>query len=112
VDVPFIVLTIVAALFLPRHRALLATVALWAVAVAMVGWGPAHSDNVTTASLEFWLPWSVALLVGLALALGITALRNRGREGTPDAGSLPTGQRRAGLPVGTGRVTYPRRPHP
>ena len=88
-DVPFIVLTIVAALFLPRHRALLATVALWAVAVAMVGWGPAHSDNVPTASLEFWLPWSVALLVGLAVALGITALRNRRREGTPAAGSPP-----------------------
>ena len=79
-DIPFIVLTIVAALFLPRPKALLATVALWAVAVAMVGWGPAHSDNVPTASLEFWLPWSVALLVGLAVALGITALRNRRRK--------------------------------
>ena len=79
-DAPFIVLTIVAALFLPRPKALLATVALWAVAVAMVGWGPAHSDNVPTASLEFWLPWSIALLVGLALAFGITALRNRRRK--------------------------------
>ena len=79
-DAPFIVLTIVAALFLPRPKALLATVALWAVAVAMVGWGPAHSDNVPTASLEFWLPWSIALLIGLALAFGITALRNRRRK--------------------------------
>jgi hypothetical protein len=85
VDVPFIVLTIVAALFLPRPRALLATVAVWSVAVAMVGWGPAHSGNVPTSSLEFWLPWSIALLVGLALALGITALRNRRRGGTPVA---------------------------
>lgn len=84
-DVPFIVLTIVAALFLPRPRALLATVALWAGAVAMVGWGPAHSDNVPTASPEFWLPWAVALLIGLALTLGITALRNRRREQTPAA---------------------------
>jgi hypothetical protein len=81
-DAPFIVLTIVAALFLPRPKALLATVALWAVAVAMVGWGPAHSDNVKTASLEFWLPWSIALLVGLALAFGITALRNRRKAQT------------------------------
>jgi hypothetical protein len=84
-DAPFIVLTIVAALFLPRPRALLATVALWAVAVAMVGWGPAHSDNVPTASLEFWLPWSIALLVGLAIAFGITALRNRRRKETQAA---------------------------
>ena len=79
-DIPFIVLTVVAALFLPRPTALLATVGLWAVAVAMVGWGPAHSDNVPTASLEFWLPWSIALLVGLALAFGITGLRNRRRK--------------------------------
>ncbi|MDQ1643198.1 MAG: hypothetical protein QOJ90_2549 [Actinomycetota bacterium] len=84
-DIPFIVLTIVAALFLPRPRALLVTVALWAVAVAMVGWGPAHSDNVRTASLEFWLPWSIALLVGLAIAFGVSALRNRGRERTSAA---------------------------
>ncbi|MDQ1586371.1 MAG: hypothetical protein QOH80_1736 [Actinomycetota bacterium] len=84
-DIPFIVLTIVAALFLPRPRALLVTVALWAVAVAMVGWGPAHSDNVQTASLEFWLPWSIALLVGLAIAFGVSALRNRSRERTSAA---------------------------
>ena len=85
VDIPFIVLTVVAALFLPRTTALLATVALWAVAVAMVGWGPAHSDGVTTASLGFWVPWGVALVVGLAVALGVSALRSR-RRARVDAG--------------------------
>ena len=84
-DIPFIVLTVVAALFLPRTTALLATVALWAVAVAMVGWGPAHSDGVTTASLGFWVPWGVALVVGLAVALGVSALRSR-RRARVDAG--------------------------
>jgi hypothetical protein len=58
---------------------LLATVGLWAVAVAMVGWGPAHSDGVTTASLGFWVPWCIALVVGLAVALGVSALRSRRR---------------------------------
>jgi hypothetical protein len=86
VDIPFILLTVVAALFLPRPKALLATVALWAVAVAMVGWGPAHSDNVETASLEFWLPWGVALVIGLLIAVGVSALRNR-RRARVDAGT-------------------------
>ena len=78
-DLPFIVLTVVAALFLPRSTALLATVALWAVAVALVGWGPAHSDGVTTASLGFWVPWGVALVVGLGVAFGVSTLRSRRR---------------------------------
>jgi hypothetical protein len=81
VDIPFIVLTLLAALFLPRPRALLVTVALWAVAVAMVGWGPAHSDDVETASLGFWVPWLVVLAIGLALVLGVAVLKaRRGRE--------------------------------
>jgi hypothetical protein len=92
VDIPFIVLTLLAALFLPRPRALLATVALWAVAVAMVGWGPAHSDNVPTASLEFWVPWSAALAVGLLLVLGVAALRARRGRGP----ALPAAQNRGG----------------
>ena len=84
-DIPFIVLTVVAALSLPRDTALLATVALWAVAVAMVGWGPAHSAGVTTASLGFWVPWGLALVVGLAVALGVSTLRSRrgARVGAP-----------------------------
>jgi hypothetical protein len=60
----------------------------WHCGLAQSLWSagaPAHSDNVPTASLEFWLPWSVALLIGLAVALGITALRNRRRERTPAA---------------------------
>jgi hypothetical protein len=76
-DIPFLVLTLLAALFLPRPRALLATVALWAIAVALVGWGPAHSDGVRTASLGFWVPWFVVLAIGLVLVLGVSAFRNR-----------------------------------
>ena len=79
-DIPFIVLTVVAALFLPRPTALLATVGLWAVAVAMVGWGPAHSDGVTTASVGFWVPGGVALVIGLAVAFGVSTLRSRRRD--------------------------------
>jgi hypothetical protein len=77
VDIPFLVLTLVAAIFLPKPRALLATVALWAVAVAMVGWGPAHSDNVATASPGFWVPWLAVLALGLLLVLGVAAVRAR-----------------------------------
>jgi hypothetical protein len=82
VDIPFIVLTLLAALFLPRPRALLVTVALWAVTVALVGWGPAHSDNVETASLGFWVPWLVVLAIGLVLVLGVTFLKDRRSRGT------------------------------
>lgn len=78
-DIPFILLTVVAALSLPRPTALLATVGLWAVAVALVGWGPAHSDGVTTASLGFWVPWGIALAVGLAVSFGVSTLRSRRR---------------------------------
>ncbi|MGZ4616187.1 MAG: hypothetical protein ACXV4A_11550 [Actinomycetes bacterium] len=85
-DIPFLVLTLVAALFLPRPRALLVTVALWAVAVAMVGWGPAHSDGVRTASLGFWVPWLVVLTIGLLLVLGSSALRGRRRRADASAG--------------------------
>jgi hypothetical protein len=76
-DIVFLVLALVAALFLPRPKALVATVVLWAVALAMVGWGPAHSDGVQTSSLGFWVPWAVVLVIGVALVLGVSMVRER-----------------------------------
>ena len=81
-DIPFIILAVAAGLLLPRPRALLAVVALWAIAVAMVGWGPAHSDGVHTNSLGFWGPWLIALVIALGLTTLMTILRAR-RATTP-----------------------------
>jgi uncharacterized membrane protein len=77
VDIPFIILAVAAGLLLPRPRALLTVVALWAVAVAMVGWGPAHSDAVHTNSLGFWGPWLIVLVIALGLATLMTIMRAR-----------------------------------
>jgi hypothetical protein len=76
-DLVFLVLAIGAGLLLPRSRALLAVTVLWAVSVAMVGWGPAHSDGVHTDSLGFWIPWTIALLMGLGAASLVSYLRTR-----------------------------------
>jgi hypothetical protein len=78
-DIPFLLLAIIAACFLGRATALLTTVVLWTVAVAMVGWGPAHSDGVHTASLGFWGPWLAVLTLALLLVTGIHAIRSRRR---------------------------------
>jgi hypothetical protein len=76
-DLVFLVLAIGAGLLLPRGRALLAVVVLWAISVTMVGWGPAHSDGVHTDSFGFWIPWAIALLVGLGAASLASYLRTR-----------------------------------
>ncbi|HEY2044034.1 MAG TPA: hypothetical protein VGH11_15260 [Jatrophihabitans sp.] len=78
-DIPFLILAIAAGLLLSRRRALIAVTALWAIAVAMVGWGPAHSDGVHTGSIGFWGPWLIALAIGLGLATLMTVLRERRR---------------------------------
>ncbi|MGZ4498625.1 MAG: hypothetical protein ACXVWZ_14225 [Nocardioides sp.] len=79
-DIVFLVLAVGAGLLLPLRRALLAVVALWAISVAMVGWGPAYSDGVHTDSLGFWVPWSIALGVGLGVAGPAACLRDRRRR--------------------------------
>lgn len=76
-DIVFLVLAVGAGLLLPRGRALLAVAALWAICVAMVGWGPAYSDGVHTDALGFWIPWTIALLVGLGAASLAAYLRAR-----------------------------------
>ena len=76
-DIVYLAAVVVAALTLPRPRAQIATIGLWALCVALVGWGPAKSDGVHVASLGFWIPWVVVLLIGVAVAAGIGALRQR-----------------------------------
>lgn len=76
-DIVFLAAAVIAALLLPRSRALVATVAAWAICLAMVGWGPAHNSNVHTRSAGFWVPWSIVLLIGMALVFGITHVRAR-----------------------------------
>lgn len=76
-DIPFLILTIGVGLLLPRRQALAATVGLWVIAVAMVGWGPAKSKGVHTGSLGAWVPWAIVLVIGLGLVTLITYLRDR-----------------------------------
>jgi hypothetical protein len=78
-DIPFLILAIAAGLLLSRRRALIAVTTLWAIAVTMVGWGPANSDGVHTDSIGFWGPWLIALAIGLGLATVMTVLRERRR---------------------------------
>ena len=78
-DIVFLALTLIAALLLPRSRAWLVTVAVWAVCLAFVGWGPAWNSDVHTDSIVFWGPWFVALLIGLGLVALVDAVRRRRR---------------------------------
>jgi hypothetical protein len=77
VDIVFLALALIAALLLPRTRALLTTVAAWAVCLAFVGWGPAWNSEVHTDSIGFWGPWLVVLVLGLGLVLLVDLLKRR-----------------------------------
>ena len=79
-DIVFLALVVIAALLLPRNRALLVTPAIWAVCCAFVAWGPAHNDDVHTDSIGFWGPWAVALAVGFGVVLLIDIVRRRRRR--------------------------------
>jgi hypothetical protein len=76
-DIVYLAAAIVAALTLPRPRALIVAVGAWAFCVAFVGWGPAKSDGVHVASAGFWVPWFVVLGIGLLIAAGVSTLRAR-----------------------------------
>jgi hypothetical protein len=77
VDIVFLAAAIITALMLPRARALTVTVAVWAVCLAMVGWGPAHNSNVHTREAGFWVPWLVVLVIGALVVTGISWARER-----------------------------------
>lgn len=76
-DIVFLVLALVAAFLLPRSRALLVTVVVWAACVVMVGWGPAGGSGVHTGSAGFWVPWAIVLVIGLGLVSLVAWLRER-----------------------------------
>jgi hypothetical protein len=73
----FLVVAIAAAWFLPRTPALVLALAAWAFSAAMVAWGPAGDETAHPDRFSFWFPWLIVLVVGLALAFGIRALRDR-----------------------------------
>jgi uncharacterized membrane protein YbhN (UPF0104 family) len=78
VDIPVVVIAIIAALLTSRERAYLIAAAAWAVGVAMVAWGPAHNSNVDTHSFTgFWTPWLILLLICGVIVTGVSALRRR-----------------------------------
>ncbi|HEX4732834.1 MAG TPA: hypothetical protein VH247_00355 [Thermoleophilaceae bacterium] len=76
-DIPVIAIAIIAALLMTRQRALVVVPLVWAVALALVAWGPAHNSDVHTDSAGFWLPWFIVLALSCGIVLGITALRTR-----------------------------------
>ena len=76
-DIVFLALTVVAAILLPRNRAVPVAVAVWAVCLAMVGWGPAHNSDVHTREAGFWVPWCIALAIGIALVFAVDLIKRR-----------------------------------
>ena len=76
-DIVFLAGAVIAALLLPRNRALLVTVAVWAVCLSMVGWGPAHNSDVDTRQAGFWVPWSIVLVLGLGIVCAIAYFKQR-----------------------------------
>ena len=86
-DLVFLVLAIGAGLLLPRGRALLAVTVLWAICVAMVGWGPAHSNGVHTDSLDSRVPWTIVLCLGLGLTTLVAYFRTRRMSTVTTSGS-------------------------
>jgi hypothetical protein len=78
VDIPVIAIAIIASLLLTRQRALIVVPIVWAIALGLVAWGPAHNSDVHTDSAGFWIPWLVVLALCCGIVVGITALRSRG----------------------------------
>ncbi|MCU1592210.1 MAG: hypothetical protein JWP11_3466 [Frankiales bacterium] len=76
-DIVVIAAAIVAGLLLSRTRALVVTGLVWAGALAMVAWGPAHNSNVHLDSIGFWAPWGVVAVLVAGIVYGCSALRAR-----------------------------------
>lgn len=76
-DIPVIAIAIISALLLTRQRALIVVPVVWAIALALVAWGPAHNSDVHTGSAGFWAPWLIVLALCCAIVLGVTAWRER-----------------------------------
>lgn len=76
-DIPVIAVAIISAFLLTRQRALIVVPVVWAVALVLVAWGPAHNSDVHTDSAGFWAPWFVVLALSCGIVVAITALRER-----------------------------------
>lgn len=76
-DIVFLALVLIAALLLPRPRALLAAVVAWALCLGFVGWGPAHNSDVHTDSAGFWVPWIIVGVLAVGLVFLVSYLRTR-----------------------------------
>ena len=76
-DIPVVAIAIISGLLLSRQRALIVVPIAWAIALTMVGWGPANNSNVHTDSIGFWGPWMILLALCCGIVIGLTALRAR-----------------------------------
>jgi hypothetical protein len=76
-DIVVLAVALVAALLLPRGRALPVAVVAWVAGLLMVAVGPAHNNDVHLGSAGFWAPWAIVLALAVGLVYGVTALRRR-----------------------------------
>jgi hypothetical protein len=80
-DIVVLAVALIAALLLPRTRALTVAALAWAAGVAMVAWGPAHNDDVHLGSAGFWVPWLIVGGLCAAIVFGTDAVRRRRSSG-------------------------------
>lgn len=76
-DIVVLAVALIAALLLPRTKALALSGAGWLFGLAMVAWGPAHNSSVHLDTAGFWAPWIIVLAVCAALVFGIQVLKVR-----------------------------------
>jgi hypothetical protein len=76
-DIVVLAVAVIAALLLPRRRALAVAVVAWVAALLMVAVGPAHNADVHLGSAGFWAPWGVVLALAILVVYGVTAVRRR-----------------------------------
>jgi hypothetical protein len=76
-DIVVLAVALIAALLLPRQRALIVSAVAWVAALLMVAVGPAHNADVHVASAGFWIPWAVVLVLAVLVVYGVTAVRRR-----------------------------------
>jgi hypothetical protein len=76
-DIIVLAITLIAALLLPRSKALAVTGVAWLAGLSMVAWGPAHNSDVHLDSAGFWVPWFVVLALCLLVVFGVDRFRRR-----------------------------------
>lgn len=76
-DIVVLAIALIAALLLPRTKALALAGAGWLFGLAMVAWGPAHNSSVHLHTAGFWVPWIVVLAICGSLVVGIQTLKAR-----------------------------------